>query len=192
MTGLNKFIVFSAPSGSGKTTLVRYLLGIPGLPLGFSVSATSRAPRRGEIHGEAYFFLSPEEFKAKIAQNAFLEYEEVYKDHFYGTLQSEITRFAKEGKHVIFDIDVEGGLNIKARYPERTLAIFVRPPGLEALEQRLISRGDEPLEKIKMRLQKAKAELLKAPQFDVILENDELEKAKAEARQIVSRFIGVT
>ncbi|MGY5351932.1 guanylate kinase [Wenyingzhuangia sp. IMCC45533] len=184
-----KLIVFSAPSGSGKTTIVRHLLSKTDLPLDFSISAASRSPREGEVHGKDYYFLSADEFKRKVDENAFLEWEEVYKDNFYGTLKSEITRIWKEGKHVIFDIDVVGGLNIKKQFPQETLAVFVQPPSIEEMERRLRGRATETEEKIKMRVAKAAQEIGYAEKFDTILINDNLEEAKENAYQLISNFI---
>ena len=183
-----KLIVFSAPSGSGKTTLVQHVLS-QDLPLGFSISATSRPPRGKEQNGKEYYFLSSSEFKQKIQENAFLEYEEVYQDTFYGTLVSEINRLWAAGKHVLFDIDVMGGLNIKKKYPKETLAVFVKPPSLSALEERLRKRATDSEEKIKQRLAKAESGMLYAPQFDSCLVNDDLEVAKKEVVQLVTNFI---
>lgn len=188
-TQQGKLIVFSAPSGSGKTTIVKYLLTQPQLHLDFSISATSRYMRDGEINGKDYYFISPEDFQKKIAENAFVEHEEVYKDNFYGTLKTELGRIWSEGKHVIFDIDVVGGLNIKNQYPDQTLAIFVNPPSVDELERRLKFRQTESDEKIAMRLEKAEREIARAPEFDVILENHDLETAKNEAVQLVSNFL---
>jgi guanylate kinase len=184
-----KLIVFSAPSGSGKTTIVKHLLTIPELSLAFSISATSRYMREGEVDGKDYYFISAADFQAKINENAFVEYEEVYKDNFYGTLKSEIERIWAEGKHVVFDIDVVGGLNIKSQFPEQTLAIFVSPPSVEELERRLRFRQTETDEKIAMRLAKAEREISRAPEFDVILENHDLDTAKADAYQLVNNFV---
>ena len=184
-----KLIVFSAPSGSGKTTIVKHLLTIPELSLAFSISATSRYMREGEIDGKDYYFISAADFQAKIDENAFVEYEEVYKDNFYGTLKSELERIWAEGKHVVFDIDVVGGLNIKSQFPEQTLAIFVSPPSVEELERRLRFRQTETDEKIAMRLAKAEREISRAPEFDVILENHDLDTAKADAYQLVNNFV---
>lgn len=192
MAQTGKLIVFSAPSGSGKTTLVKHLLAQPNLQLDFSVSATSRTPRGEEVHGKDYYFLSIDEFRKHIKENNFLEYEEVYKDNFYGTLKSELERIWALGKHVIFDIDVVGGLNIKRQFPAQTLAVFVQPPSKEVLEERLRSRKTESEEKILMRLAKAEEELAKAQLFDVVIENNELEMAKKEAYQLVSDFIAST
>ena len=184
-----KLIVFSAPSGSGKTTIVHHLLEQKELNLGFSVSATSRPMRAQEEHGRDYYFLSKEAFEKHIENNDFLEWEEVYKDNYYGTLQAEVERIWKEGKAVIFDIDVVGGLRIKNKYPENTLAIFVQPPSLEVMEQRLRNRKTETEEKILERLNKAEKELKFATDFDVILINDDLATAKKEAKRLVETFL---
>lgn len=185
-----KLIIFSAPSGSGKTTIVRYLLEQPELNLAFSVSATSR-PRRGkEKHGEHYYFLSISEFKKHIKQGDFLEWEEVYRDNFYGTLYSEVERLWKEGKNVIFDIDVAGGLRIKKKFPEKTLAVFVKPPSVDELKIRLKKRSTESDEKINMRIAKASVELATAPQFDKVIKNYDLDQALKEAHQLVAEFVG--
>lgn len=180
--------MFSAPSGSGKTTLVHHLLSQQ-LPLGFSISATSRAPRGKEQNGIDYHFLTPDQFQAKIKADAFLEYEEVYANLFYGTLQAEVDRLWKEGKHILFDIDVKGGLTIKHKYPQNTLAVFVQPPSVAVLENRLRSRATDSEETIQKRLAKAALEMEFAPKFDHILINDDLETAKKEALQIVVDFI---
>jgi guanylate kinase len=184
-----KLIVFSAPSGSGKTTIVKHLLGLEKLNLEFSISAASRSPRGEEVHGKDYYFLSLEEFKNKISNEEFLEWEEVYRDNFYGTLKSEVARIWEKGKHVIFDIDVVGGLDIKRIYPERTLSVFVKPPSVEELKNRLKKRSTETEEKINMRLAKASVELATAPQFDFIIENDELNVALKEAENLVASFL---
>ncbi|KQS52615.1 MULTISPECIES: guanylate kinase [Flavobacterium] len=184
-----KLIVFSAPSGSGKTTIVRYLLAQKELHLDFSISATSREKRGEEIDGRDYYFLSAEEFQKKIEENAFVEYEEVYKDNYYGTLKSELERIWAAGKHVIFDIDVIGGLNIKKQYPKQTLAVFVSPPSVEELERRLRFRQTETDEKIQMRLAKAEKEIAKAEEFDVILKNYDLEIAKNDAYKLVYDYL---
>ena len=184
-----KLIVFSAPSGSGKTTIVKHLLGLEKLNLEFSISAASRSPRGEEVHGKDYYFLSLEEFKNKISNEEFLEWEEVYRDNFYGTLKSEVARIWEKGKHVIFDIDVVGGLDIKRIYPERTLSVFVKPPSVEELKNRLKKRSTETEEKINMRLAKASVELATAPQFDFIIENDKLNVALKEAEDLVSGFL---
>ncbi|MDG1760806.1 MAG: guanylate kinase [Flavobacteriaceae bacterium] len=184
-----KCIVFSAPSGSGKTTLVRHALSHPDLSLSFSVSATSRPPRGSEKRGEDYYFFSEKDFLKKAANGEFLEYEEVYKGAFYGTLKSEVERIWAEGKHVIFDIDVEGGLQIKKQFPNQTLAVFVQPPSLEVLEQRLRSRNTESEEKIRLRLAKSEKEIGKSSQFDVLLKNNDLETAKKETVALIASFL---
>ncbi|MDT8346212.1 MAG: guanylate kinase [Flavobacteriaceae bacterium] len=189
MNATTKFIVFAAPSGAGKSTLVRHLLEQSDLPLMFSISATSRAPRPGEEHGKHYYFFDTKAFKQIIKNKEFLEYEEVYSDLFYGTLKQEIDRIGDLGKHVIFDIDVVGALNIKQKFPERTLTVFVKPPSINELKIRLKKRRTESDDKINMRIAKAGAEMATAPQFDVVIENNDLDKAKAEACQIVKEFL---
>jgi len=184
-----KLIVFSAPSGSGKTTIVRHLLGIEKLNLEFSISATSREPRGEEKEGKDYYFLSLKEFKNKIKSEEFLEWEEVYRDNFYGTLKSEVERIWAQGKHVIFDIDVVGGIDIKRIYPERTLSVFVKPPSIEELKIRLKKRSTESDDKINMRVAKASIELATAPQFDFIIENDNLDVALKEAEELAHNFL---
>ena len=184
-----KLIVFSAPSGSGKTTIVRHLLKQEELNLEFSISATSREARGNEINGKDYYYLSLKEFKNKIKADEFLEWEEVYRDNFYGTLKSEVERIWAKGKHVIFDIDVSGGLRIKRKFPEQTLAVFVKPPDLNELVRRLKDRGEESEEKISMRVAKAPAELATAPLFDVIVINSNLDEALDNAYKLVSDFI---
>jgi len=184
-----KLIVFSAPSGSGKTTIVRHLLDIKTLNLEFSISATSREKRGTEKHGKDYYFLSTEEFKHKIKREDFLEWEEVYRDNFYGTLKTEVERIWALGKNVIFDIDVSGGLRIKRKFPEETLAIFVKPPSIDELKIRLKKRKTESEAKINMRIAKASAELATAPLFDTVIVNDNLERALIEAENLVNKFI---
>ncbi|RDK88649.1 guanylate kinase [Marinirhabdus gelatinilytica] len=184
-----KLIVFSAPSGSGKTTIVRHLLSVEELNLEFSVSATSRAPRGEEEHGKDYYFLSIEDFKQKMKNDEFLEWEEVYRDNFYGTLYSEVERIWAKGKNVIFDIDVVGGLRIKKKYPERTLAVFIKPPSVEELKIRLKKRSTESEEKINIRIAKASVEMATAPRFDFIIENDDLQHALEEAEDLVAEHI---
>lgn len=184
-----KLIVFSAPSGSGKTTIVRHLLKQGALNLEFSISATSRAKRGDEVNAKDYYFLTAKEFKTKIKNEEFLEWEEVYRDNFYGTLKTEVERIWALGKHVIFDIDVSGGLRIKRKFPKQTLAVFVKPPSIDELKIRLKKRKTESDGKINMRIAKASAELATAPLFDVIIKNDHLEKALKEANSLVSDFI---
>jgi guanylate kinase len=185
-----KLIVFSAPSGSGKTTIVRYLLAQEELKLDFSISATSREARGAEVHGKDYYFLSLEDFKKNIKNDDFLEWEEVYRDNFYGTLKSEVERIWAKGKNVIFDIDVVGGLDIKNIYPEKTLAVFVKPPSIEELKIRLKKRQTESPDKINMRVAKASIELATAPQFDHIIINNDLNIALEEAYSLVADFVG--
>ena len=184
-----KLIIFSAPSGSGKTTLVRHLL-TQNLDLEFSISATSRKPRGNEKDGKDYYFLSEEEFQSKVDNGDFLEWEEVYNGAFYGTLRSEVDRIWEAGKHVIFDMDVIGGLNLKNVYQNKALAVFVKPPSVKELEKRLRSRQTESEEKIRQRLDKANRELQYAPQFDHVLLNNNLEVAKQEAENLVRSFLG--
>lgn len=183
-----KLIVFSAPSGAGKSTIVNYLLS-QNLNLQFSVSATSRAPRGAEQHGVEYYFLTPDEFRMKIENDEFLEYEEVYEDKFYGTLKSEVERIVESGGNVIFDVDVVGGCNIKEYYGDRVLSVFVEPPSIETLRARLESRGTDSPEVIEARVAKAEQELAFACQFDVIIHNDTLEHAKADALKAVKDFL---
>jgi guanylate kinase len=184
-----KLIVFSAPSGSGKTTIVRYLLGKEDLNLEFSISATSRSPREEEVDGKDYYFIDLKAFKTHIKNGDFLEWEEVYRDNFYGTLNAEIDRIWAMGKHVVFDIDVVGGLDIKRIYPEQTLAVFVEPPSIEELKIRLKKRKTESEDRIAMRVAKASIEMATAPQFDHIIVNENLDKALDEAYHLVKDFI---
>ena len=184
-----KLLVFSAPSGSGKTTIVKHLLAQPDLNLEFSISCTTREPRGEEIHGKDYYFISWEEFKKHIKAEDFVEWEEVYTDNFYGTLQKEVERIWALGKHVIFDIDVAGGLRIKSKFPEETLAVFVKPPSVDELKRRLKERSTESDDKINMRIAKAHVELATAPQFDTIIKNYDLDVAKEDAYQLVREFI---
>ena len=183
-----KLIIFSAPSGAGKTTIVQYLLNkFPELE--FSVSATTREPRGSEENDKAYHFISKEEFLHLIAKKQFVEFEEVYSGTFYGTLRTEIERIWKKGKTVIFDIDVEGGLHLKRKYEGNALAIFVQPPSLAVLKERLIGRGTDSPEKLKERFAKAEKELNYAPKFDIILKNYDLQTACTEAEILVKHFI---
>jgi guanylate kinase len=184
-----KLIIFSAPSGSGKTTIVKHLLNT-NPNLGFSISACTRDKRgRNEEHGKDYYFLTPDDFKKKIDNNEFVEYEEVYQGAFYGTLKSEIERLWSIGKHVIFDVDVKGGLNLKKYYGDRALAIFVKCPSMEVLEQRLRSRKTETEDSISTRLFKVKFEMGFENQFDVTLLNSDLEQALKDAQKLVDDFI---
>jgi guanylate kinase len=183
-----KLIIFSAPSGAGKTTIVHYILSkIPELE--FSISATTRELRGQEVNDKDYYFISKEEFLHKVAKHEFVEFEEVYSGTFYGTLRSEIQRIWNSGKHVVFDIDVEGGLRLKKKYGEHALAIFVQPPSLEVLVQRLAARGTDSTQKLKERIEKAGKELKYAERFDVILKNHDLQTACSEAEQLVSDFL---
>lgn len=183
-----KLIIFSAPSGSGKSTIIQYLMQ-QNLDMAFSVSATSRAPRGTEQHGKEYFFLSPTEFRAKIKEEAFLEYEEVYKDTYYGTLKSVVEEMVGAGRNVVFDVDVVGGINIKKFYGDRALSVFIMPPGLETLRERLINRGTDAMDVIDKRLAKAEYEISFAQKFDVIIRNEVLETAEEEALNIIRKFI---
>ena len=183
-----KLIIFSAPSGSGKSTIINYLLTC-GLNLAFSISATSRPPRGEERNGVEYFFLSPEEFKQRIANNEFLEYEEVYQDRFYGTLKSQVESQLKEGQNVVFDVDVVGGCNIKQYYGNRALSVFIQPPSVEELRKRLHGRATDTPEIIESRIAKAEYELSFAPKFDVVIVNDDLEQAQAEALRTIQNFL---
>ena len=184
-----KLVIFSAPSGAGKTTIVKHLLS-RGLNFGFSVSATTRKPRGEEIEGIDYYFLTTEEFKKKIDENAFLEWEEVYPGCFYGTLKSEVDRICKNGQNILFDVDVEGGSNIKKQYGNRALAVFVQPPSLEELENRLITRSTDNKEMIGKRIEKARHELGYSSLFDLIIINDQLEDAFKEAEEKIRVFVG--
>ena len=183
-----KLIIFSAPSGAGKSTIINYLLQ-QSLRLRFSISATSRAPRGTEQNGVEYYFLTPEEFKARIAKGDFLEYEEVYTDKFYGTLKSEVERILDEGDNVIFDVDVVGGCNIKHYYGERALSVFIQPPSIEELRKRLVGRGTDTPEVIESRIAKAEYEVSFADKFDTVVINDDLETAKANALQVIRTFL---
>ena len=184
---MSKLIIFSAPSGAGKSTIVRYMLA-QDLNLQFSISATSRLPRGEEKNGIEYFFLTPQEFKDRIANGDFLEYEEVYPDKFYGTLKSEVDRILAEGKNVVFDIDCIGGLNVKKIYGDRALSIFVMPPSIQALRERLEKRGTDAPHVIEKRLAKAEYEMSFAPQFDLVVLNDDFDKAKEETYRAIKEF----
>ena len=183
-----KLIIFSAPSGSGKSTLVQYLMQ-QNPNLAFSISCTSRQPRGTEKNGVEYYFLTPEEFRRRIDNDEFLEYEEVYTDKFYGTLKSEVERMSDAGKVVLFDVDVKGGVNIKKYYGERALSIFVMPPSIEELSRRLHGRGTDTEDVIQVRLDKAAYEMTFAPQFDKVVVNDDLDVAKAEVLKLVTDFL---
>lgn len=183
-----KILIFSAPSGAGKTTVVHHLLETFDF-LSFSVSATSRDKRGKEIHGEDYYFFSPEEFKSKINNNEFIEWEEVYPNKFYGTLKSEVERIWQQKKHIVFDVDVEGGINLKKQFGEKALSVFIMPPDISHLERRLRARLTESEESLKIRLDKAALELSKAPNFDIVLLNDKLKDTFGKAEKIVVDFI---
>lgn len=183
-----KLVIVSAPSGAGKSTIVgRVLLEMKNLE--FSISATSRSPRGEEKHGEHYYFLSPDEFRTAVGNHAFIEWEEVYPDNFYGSLKSEVERLWKEGKAVIFDIDVVGGLNLKKQFGDKAIAIFIQPPSVAVLEQRLRGRGTDSEEKIQTRLGKSKEELARASEFDVVVINDDLDSATEEVRGLIENFL---
>ncbi len=185
-----KMLIVSAPSGSGKSTIVQWLMQEhPELKLYFSISCTSRAPRGTERNGVEYFFLTPEEFKDKIAKNEFLEYEEVYENRFYGTLKQQVERQREAGQNVVFDVDVKGGVNIKKYYGDEALSLFIQPPSVEELRKRLIGRGTDTPEAIEQRLAKAEYELTFAPQFDSVIVNDDLEIAKQEALKTIKSFL---
>ena len=185
-----KLVIFSAPSGSGKSTIVNWLMQEhPELKLYFSISCTSRAPRGMEQNGVEYFFLTPEEFKSKIANEEFLEYEEVYQDRFYGTLKAQVERQREAGQNVVFDVDVKGGVNIKRYYGDEALSIFIQPPSVEELRRRLTGRGTDTPEAVEERLAKAEYELTFAPQFDHVVVNDDSETAKQETLQLVESFL---
>ena len=186
-----KLLIFSAPSGSGKSTIVNFLMQEhPELNMHFSISCTTRAPRGTEKNGVEYFFLTPEEFKAKIAEGAFVEYEEVYTDRFYGTLKSQVENQINNGENVVFDVDVKGGCNLKKIFGSEALSVFVQPPSVEELRRRLVCRATDAPEVIEQRLAKAEEELTYAPKFDVIIVNDDLETAKAEALNTIGDFLG--
>lgn len=187
-----KLIIFSAPSGSGKSTIVSWLMHEhPELRLAFSVSCTSRAPRGTERNGVEYFFLSPEEFKERIAKDDFLEYEEVYPGRFYGTLKSQVDVQTARGENVVFDVDVKGGCNIKQHYGSRALSVFIQPPSVDELRRRLEHRATDAPEVIEQRLAKASYELTFAPRFDHVVVNNDLAEAEAETYRIVSRFLDI-
>lgn len=181
-------LIFCAPSGAGKSTIVQHLMKVEPT-LAFSISCTSRKPRQGELHGREYHFITPQQFREKIENKEFIEWEEVYPDQFYGTLISEVERIWSEGFHALFDIDVMGGLNLKETFGEKALSIFVKPPSMEVLEERLRSRGTDDEASLQKRIGKAAHELSFAPRFDRILVNDSLEKALAEAEVLLSEFL---
>ena len=188
--GRGRLIIFSAPSGSGKSTIVQWLMKEhPELKLYFSISCTSRAPRGTEQNGVEYFFLTPEEFRTKIQNDEFLEYEEVYQDRFYGTLKAQVERQREAGQNVVFDVDVKGGINIKKYYGDEALSLFIQPPSVEELRRRLVGRATDTPEAIEQRLAKAEYEMTFAPQFDSIVINDNLEEAKEQTLELISSFL---
>lgn len=183
-----KLCIFSAPSGAGKSTIVRHLLGLD-LGLAFSISATSRRPRKGEKHGREYYFITLEEFRRKIRRHDFIEWEEVYPGRYYGTLRSEVERIWEQGRHAIFDIDVQGGLNLKKKFGQNALSVFVMTPSLQVLEERLLARGTDDADSLRKRLEKAEWEMRYASHFDKILVNDQLDAALNEAESMVKNFL---
>ncbi len=185
----NRVLIFSAPSGSGKSTIVNHILGIYKDEMEFSISATSRAPRGTEQNGKEYYFVTPEEFRRLIAEDSFVEYEEVYEDHFYGTLKSEVERIWAAGHVIIFDVDVKGGVNLKKYFGDKALSIFVQAPSVEVLRERLVGRGTDSPEAIEERVAKAAEEMTYADKFDYILVNDDLKTAFAESEKVVEDFL---
>ena len=186
-----KLIILSAPSGAGKSTIINELLKENEFSLEFSISACNRKPRQGETHGKEYYFLSSQEFKQKLENDEFLEWEEVYENHFYGTLKSEIDRIFSKGNNVIFDIDIAGGLNIKKQYSEKAISIFIMPPSVQELERRLRTRGTDSEENINKRVDKAKYEISFANKFDKIVINEQIEKAVEDTKKLISEFIKI-
>ena len=184
-----KLIIFSAPSGSGKSTIINWLMSHEELRMAFSISCTSRAPRGTERNGVEYFFVTPKEFRRRIDNDEFLEYEEVYKDRYYGTLKQQVEAQLEKGENVVFDVDVKGGCNIKNYYGDRALSVFIQPPSIEELRNRLTGRGTDAPEVIEDRIARASFELTFAPKFDKVVINDDLDKAKAEALKIVKDFL---
>lgn len=190
MSKKGKLLIFSAPSGSGKSTIVQWLMKEhPELNMHFSISCTTRAPRGTEKHGVEYFFLTPEEFRTKIADDAFVEYEEVYTDKYYGTLKSQVETQTERGENVVFDVDVKGGCNIRRQYEGRALSIFIQPPSIEELRRRLVGRATDAPEVIEQRLAKAEYEMTFAPQFDSVIVNDDLQKAEEETLALIKKFL---
>lgn len=185
-----KLVIISAPSGAGKTTIVRHLLS-SGLDLEFSVSATTRPIRTNEVNGKDYYYLENTEFRNRVSNGEFVEWEEVYKDHLYGTLKSELERIWSQGKHVLFDVDVKGGINLKKIFGNDAISVFIMAPSIEELEKRLINRGTDKPEKIKMRIEKAAEEMKLANAFDFVVVNGELDRALKEASDIVRSFLKV-
>lgn len=188
-----KLIIFAAPSGSGKSTIINWLMQEhPELNMHFSISCTSRAPRGTEQHGVEYFFLTPEEFRAKIANNEFVEYEEVYADRYYGTLKSQVEKQLEQGENVVFDVDVHGAMNIKKAYGSQAISVFIQPPSIEELRRRLNGRATDAPEVIEQRIERAEYELSFAPKFDTVVVNDDLQEAKENALQKIAQFLGIT
>ncbi len=186
---MNKIVIISAPSGSGKSTLIGKLMEIKELKLEFSVSATTRAPRGQEVDGKDYYFLSVSDFQKKIADNQFVEYEQVYEGRYYGTLRSELDRIFAKGQNIIFDVDVEGGINLKKIFGDDSISVFIQPPSVEELRRRLVGRGTDSIEEIEKRVSKAAQEIERAPMFDKIVINDDLETAFKEFSEIVGGFL---
>ncbi|MCH4155899.1 MAG: guanylate kinase [Muribaculaceae bacterium] len=186
--GKGKLIIISAPSGCGKSTIISHIINDPELRLSFSVSATTRQPRTGEVNGKDYYFLTQEEFNDAIAENALVEYQEVYAGRFYGTLRSEVERIQSDGKNVVLDIDVKGGVNVKREYGNNALSIFIKPPSIETLRQRLVNRGTDTEEAINQRVAKASLELTYAEKYDAVVVNDVLEEAVARTRKLILEF----
>ncbi|MBO5586281.1 MAG: guanylate kinase [Prevotella sp.] len=188
-----KLIIFAAPSGSGKSTIINWLIQEhPELNMHFSISCTSRAPRGTEQHGVEYFFLTPEEFRAKIANDEFVEYEEVYADRYYGTLKSQVEKQLEQGENVVFDVDVHGAMNIKKAYGSQAISVFIQPPSIEELRRRLNGRATDAPEVIEQRIERAEYELSFAPKFDTVVVNDDLQEAKENALQKIAQFLGIT
>ena len=188
-----KLIIFAAPSGSGKSTIINWLMQEhPELNMHFSISCTSRAPRGTEQHGVEYFFLTPEEFRAKIANDEFVEYEEVYADRYYGTLKSQVEKQLEQGENVVFDVDVHGAMNIKKAYGSQAISVFIQPPSIEELRRRLNGRATDATEVIEQRIERAEYELSFAPKFDTVVVNDDLQEAKENALQKIAQFLGIT
>ena len=188
-----KLIIFAAPSGSGKSTIINWLMQEhPELNMHFSISCTSRAPRGTEQHGVEYFFLTPEEFRAKIANDEFVEYEEVYADRYYGTLKSQVEKQLEQGENVVFDVDVHGAMNIKKAYGSQAISVFIQPPSIEELRRRLNGRATDAPEVIEQRIERAEYELSFAPKFDTVVVNDNLQEAKENALQKIAQFLEIT
>ncbi|MCM1138643.1 MAG: guanylate kinase [Duncaniella sp.] len=184
-----KIIIISAPSGCGKSTIISALLQRGEIDMQFSISATNRPPRQGEEDGVSYYFLTNEEFHKRIAENAFVEYEEVYPGRFYGTLKSEISRITGDGHNVILDIDVKGGVNVKKMFGTKAISIFIEPPSVDALRERLIKRATDPTDAIEQRVSKAEYEISFAPEFDVTVVNDDLEEAVTNVDNVIKKFL---